>query len=263
MIAYAVNVTHLMRGLPVREQLRRVAAAGFTAFELLFPQRIDLDELIAAKDEFGLTMALFDLNYDDRYPRGHLSHPEADDLFFAQLSEAIALARRLGVKRLNALAGLAVPGMAKEQQKELVAQRLRQAAGVATSEGITLLIEALNIDDNPGYFLQHSRDGFDIVGAVGSPNVKFQYDVYHMQLMEGNLINTIREHIGQIGHIQVADVPSRTEPGTGEIDYPNVLRAIEAAGYHGYVGLEYRPSRPDVDPFAWLAPEKRARSLWP
>ncbi|HEY8449008.1 MAG TPA: TIM barrel protein [Bacillota bacterium] len=261
MIAYAVNVTHVYRDLPVAQQLQRVADNGFSAFELLFPQRIDVDELIAAKDRLGLKMVLFDLDFDAEHPRGYLAHPDAGDLFFARLNEAVSLARRLGVKMLNALVGLTVPGMSYQEQFDLVAQRLRQAAGTAEDEGITLLIEALNTYDNPGYFLRNSATGFAIVDAVGSPNVKFQYDVYHMQLMEGNLITTIREHIDKIGHIQIADVPGRHEPGTGEINYTNVLRAIEDAGYDGYVGLEYRPSSPDVDPFAWLPPAARRRVL--
>ena len=261
MIAYAVNVTHLFPDLPVTEQLQRVADAGFTAFELLFPQRINVDELVAAKERLGLQMALFDLDFDAEHPRGYLAHPDAGDLFFAKLDEAIRLARRLGVKRLNALVGLTVPGMSHVEQLDLVARRLRQAAGTVEAEGITLLIEALNTYDNPGYFLRHSADGFAIVDAVGSPNVKFQYDVYHMQIMEGNLISTIRQNVDKIGHIQIADVPGRHEPGTGEINFENVLRAIADAGYHGYVGLEYRASSPDVDPFAWLPPVARSRSL--
>ncbi len=261
MIAYDVNVSYLMPDLPVEERLRRVADAGFKHFEWLFPQRIDVDELVRQKDKYGLSMVLLDTEIDPANPRGHLSNPDAGEVFWNRLNEAIAIARKTGARRINVLCGLRLPEVERERQKEVIMSRLLHAAGLAEAEGIVLLIEALNHYDNPGYFLTSSKEGFDIVEAVNSPQVKFQYDIYHMQLMEGNLINTIRANLDKIGHIQLADAPGRLAPGTGEINFPNVLNAIQDAGYHGFVGLEYRPFPDGADPFAWLPAEVRGRTL--
>lgn len=261
MIAYSVNVSYLMPDLPTEERLRRVRDAGFKYFEWLFPQRIDLDELVRLKEEYGLTMVLLDTEVDAENPRGHLSNPDAGDAFLARLDEAFEIARLTGARLINTLCGLALPGIEREQQVETMVSRLRQVAGLAESEGITILIEALNHFDNPGYFVTNSKDGFEIVDAVESPNVRFQYDLYHMQLMEGNLINTIRQNLDKIGHMQLADVPGRLPPKDGEINFPNVLSAIEEAGYHGFVGLEYRSPPEFGNPFAWLPREFRRRTL--
>ena len=256
-----MNVSYLMPDLPTEERLRRVRDAGFEYFEWLFPQRIDVDELVRLKDEYGLTMVLLDTEVDAENPRGQLSNPYAGDAFFARLDEAVEIARFTGARLINALCGLSLPGVERERQVDTLISRLKRASVVAEAEGMTILIEALNHFDNPGYLVTNSKDGFQIVDAVGSPNVRFQYDLYHMQLMEGNLINTVRENLDKIGHMQLADVPGRLPPRDGEINFPNVLNAIEEAGYHGFVGLEYRSPPDRGDPFAWLPREARRRTL--
>ena len=261
MIAYSVNVSYLMPDLPTEERLRRVRDAGFKYFEWLFPQRIDVDELVRLKDEYGLTMVLLDTEVDAENPRGQLSNPDAGDAFFARLDEAVEIARITGARLINTLCGLSLPGVQRELQIETLISRLKQASSLAEAEGITLLVEALNHFDNPGYLITNSKDGFEVVEAVNSPNVRFQYDLYHMQLMEGNLINTIRDNLDKIGHMQLADVPGRLPPKDGEINFPNVLNAIEEADYHGFVGLEYRSPPDCADPFAWLPDESRRRVL--
>jgi len=260
MLAYAANISQLYRDRPLVERFQLVADAGFRAYELLFPQREDVGEVIALQRRHGLRLALFDLEVDPDHPRGLLSaHDESR--FRYRLDEALALARRLDCQRLNVLAGLRRPDLDEEAQTALVVERLRRAGDLAAVDGVMLTIEALNVYDAPGYFLGTSRKGLEIVRRVGRPNVLFQYDYYHMQIMEGNLIATVRENVGLIGHFQIADVPGRFEPGTGEINYRNVLQALDSAGYSGYVGLEHGISGPDVDPFAWLSREERARTL--
>jgi len=260
MIYYAANITQLFRELPLAERYRRVAEAGFAAYELLFPQRENLAEVLDLQQRYGLRLALFDLEVDEANPRGYLTSPDEAG-FFARLREAVDLARKLGCHRLNALVGLARSDLSQQAQVDLVVDRLRRAADQVAADGILLLVEALNVHDNPGYFLNTSSVGFRIVRDVDRPNVLFQYDVYHMQIMENNLIETIRRNVGLIGHVQIADVPGRHEPGTGEINYPNVLKALEEAGYDGYVGLEYTASSPDADPFAWLPRSERERRM--
>ncbi|MDQ3054782.1 MAG: TIM barrel protein, partial [Actinomycetota bacterium] len=142
---------------------------------------------------------------------------------------------------LNALAGKIPPSVSFAEARATAVENLKRAAPLAEDAGIVLMSEGLNSVQTPGYFLDTSTLGFEIVDEVNSPAVKFQYDVYHMQIMEGNLIDTIKANVVKIAHIQIADVPGRHEPGTGEINYPNVLKAIEDAGYDGYVAFEYVP----------------------
>lgn len=257
MLNYAVNISIIHADKPLRERLRLVAEAGFGGFEFWYPYQFDMAELARLKDEFGLTLALFDLEPDKDYPYGHIASPDAEATFLENARTSIVLAGRLGCRRLNVLCGQQEPALTHEQQMDLIIRRLRQVAGMAESEGVTLCAEGINRVDRPRVFLSYSRDGFDIVDAVGSPNVKYQYDLYHMQIMEGDLIRTIRANIAKIGHLQVADPPGRHEPGTGEINVANVFAAIEATGYNGWMSLEYDPSPGCADPFAWLPRSER------
>lgn len=260
MLYYAANISQLYPGLPLPERFERISAAGFGAYELLFPQRESLAEVERLHDHYKLDYALFDLEVDADYPRGNMSAID-DRPFFYRLDEALNLACKFGTKRLNALVGFKRPDLSDQAQVELIVERLTRAADIAKDDGVMLLIEALNSRDNPGYFVGTSKRGIEIVSAVNRPNVRFQYDVYHMQIMEGNLIETIQRELPWIGHVQIADVPGRHEPGTGEINFPNVLAALESAGFDGYVGLELVPSSPNADPFAWLSTEERGRRI--
>ena len=257
MLYYAANITLLFRDRPLAERYRRIAEAGFAAYELLFPLRERLSEALDLQQRYGLRLALFDLEVDAEDPLGCLTSPD-ERAFFHRLEEAIALAQRFDCHRLNALVGTSRSDLSREAQLDLITERLRRGADVAGKD-IMLTIEALNRFQHPSYFLHSSQLGVDIVRAVGRPNVRFQYDYYHMQINEGNLIDTVRQQIAAIGHVQIADVPGRHEPGTGEINYPNVLQALQQAGYDGYVGLEYVESSPQADPFAWLPLEERSR----
>jgi hydroxypyruvate isomerase len=138
-----------------------------------------------------------------------------------------------------------------------VRENLAWVADYAASAGLGVVVEALNGFENPRYLLTNTRDTLKLLNEVNRPNLKFQYDYYHMQRMEGNLIATVCEHIGHIGHIQIADSPDRHEPGTGEIHYAHVLAALEATGYQGYVGLEYNPSASSEESLAWLPRQYR------
>ncbi|MBX6772411.1 MAG: TIM barrel protein [Chloroflexi bacterium] len=260
-ICYEVNASYLPGPLPWDERLRRIADAGFTTVEILFPQRENLDQLEALLRRYGLRLALIDTEADPEYPRGHLAVPEAEERFWYRLDEAMAICRRLGARRINVLAGRRVPGTSREEQFEVAVRRLRAAGTRAADAGIMLLIEALNERDNPGYFITRSAEGIALIDAVGLPNVRFQHDFYHLQVMEGNLIETFRANVARIGHIQVADAPGRVMPGLGEINLVNVLRAVEESGYTGYIGLEYHPPPGHTDPFGWLPVEKRGRVL--
>jgi hydroxypyruvate isomerase len=261
MIRYAANLTMLFNEVPFLERFERAAAAGFRAVEFLFAHTADQDAMARAIETHGLELVLFDPEAGDfaAGDRGYLCDPRQRDRLMKTIEDAIATARRLGCRRLNVLAGNRVEGVPDEAMRRTVVENLRQAAPLARAAGITLLIEALNTWESPRYFLDHSRLGLDIVQEVGEPNVRFQYDAYHMQRMEGQLIDGLTKNLEWIGHVQIADVPGRHEPGTGEVNYGNVLAALDRAGYTGYVGLEYRPAGSTEDSLSWLPREARGR----
>jgi hydroxypyruvate isomerase len=261
MVRYSANLTMLFNEVPFLERFERAAAAGFHAVEFLFAHNVDQGGVARELERHGLELVLFDPEGGD-FPagdRGYLCDPGRRERLMKTVDDAIATARRLGCRRLNVLAGNRVEGVGDAELRRTVVENLRAAAPRARAAGITLLIEALNTWESPRYFLDRSRLGLEIVREVGEPNVRFQYDCYHMQRMEGQLIETLTANLEWIGHVQIADVPGRHEPGTGEINYTNVLGALEGAGYDGYVGLEYRPSAKTEDSLAWLPREARAR----
>jgi hydroxypyruvate isomerase len=261
-ICYEANATYLPSGeLTWEERLRRIAEAGFKTVEILFPQRQDLDELALLLTRYDLRLALIDTESDPEFPRGHLSSPEAEERFWYRLDEALSITRRLGARRINVLAGKRDPTIPRQKQLDVAIDRLRRAGPRAADQGVILLVEALNDHDNPGYFVSRAAEGIELTDAVGLPNVKYQHDFYHAQVMDGNLIETFRAIVGKIGHLQVGDAPGRQTPGLGEINLPNVLKAVEESSYRGYVGLEYRPPADGSDPFTWLPREKRGLIL--
>ena len=159
---------------------------------------------------------------------------------------------------MNALAGRWRAAEERAAQLERVRGNLRWVAETARAAGIFVQIEALNSWDNPGYLCTSSRDTLALIDSLGAPNVQFQYDIYHMQRMEGNIAAAIGAHIDRIGHIQFADSPGRNQPGTGELRFPYIFAAIIASGYRGVVSLEYNPLGSSEDSMAWLPPDRRA-----
>jgi hydroxypyruvate isomerase len=191
--------------------------------------------------------------------RGVLSDPDRHERFRANVPVALELARDLGCGKLNALVGLELAPEQREEQLALAQDNVGWAADRAAEQGAQVLIEAVNTFENGPYLLSTTRQAAAFVRAVGRPNVKLQYDAYHMQRMEGNLVATLREHIADIAHVQLADSPGRGEPGTGEINFTYVLAELEALGYDGYVGLEYNPTTAATeDSLGWLSvPDRR------
>jgi len=261
MMKFAANLSMLYTEVDVLDRFKKAADAGFTHVELLFPYHYDLDAIERALKEYGQTMVLFDTDAGDFAggERGYLCDPSKKDRFYESVKEAVAIAPRLGTTLLNALAGKPPTGVSYEEARDTCIENLKKAAPLCEDAGIILMSEGLNSIQTPGYFLDNSKLGFEIVDAVGSPAVKYQYDIYHMQMMEGNILDTIKANLAKIGHLQLADVPGRHEPGTGEINYPNVFKAIDAMGYTGYCGLEYVPTgdtEASID--AWLPRDQRA-----
>jgi hydroxypyruvate isomerase len=251
---FAANLSFLFTERPFFERFAAARTAGFAAVEFHFPYEHDRAALAEVVLTSGLEVVLFNLPAGDwaAGERGIACHPRRIAEFQDGVGLAIDHARLLGCTRLNCLAGIAPAGVAAEKARETLVENLRFAAAVTGRAGIRLLLEPLNTRDTPGFFVATSRAGRDIIDAVGSDNLRLQYDIYHAQVMEGDLARTLQENLPRIGHVQLADNPGRHEPGSGEINFPFLLRHLDRIGYDGWVGCEYKPGARTEDSFAWL-----------
>jgi len=234
----------LFKEVDFLDRFGRAAEAGFAAVEFWWPSGEDLGRVDAAVKDAGLQVALFNFDAGDMPggDRGLLSDPGRQQEFRDNVPVALELARSLGCPRLNALVGLELDEVDTAEQLELAADNVGWAADQAAGDGIEIMIEAVNTFENGPYLLATTNAAADFVERVGRDNVKLQYDAYHMQRMEGNVVATMRDRIGGIDHIQVADSPDRGEPGSGELNYRYIFAALGELPYDGWVGLEYKPS---------------------
>ncbi len=250
----------LFKDVDLTERFGRAAEAGFKAVEFWWPSGEDLDDVQAAIKDAGLEVPLFNFDAGDmpNGDRGQLSNPERQQEFRDNVPVALELARNLGCTRLNALVGLDLDDVDTDEQMELARENVAWAADQSAEHDIEVMIEAVNTFENGPYLLSTTKAAADFVQQVGRNNVKLQYDVYHMQRMEGNIVATLRERIDSISHIQVADSPDRGEPGSGELSYRYIFAALEDLSYDGWVGLEYGPTTESTeDSLAWLPQDKR------
>lgn len=253
---FSANLSIMFAEYDFMDRFERAAKAGFKAVEYMFPYPYEKVDLVDKLEQYGLTQVLMNLpagNWDAG-ERGIAVIPGRENEFRRGVDLAIDYAKALKVPLVNCLVGLTPKDVAPEQARASVVANLGYAAQVLATKGIKLLIEALNTNDIPGFYLSSTADVLALIEEVNHPNLFIQHDVYHMQVMEGNLTNTIRKNIGRIGHIQIADVPGRNEPGTGEINYTNLFRFIDEAGYGGFIGCEYRPFTRTEDGLGWVKP---------
>ncbi len=251
---FAANLTMLFNEVPFMDRFEAAAKAGFTAAEFLFPYAYDGEEIKARLQDNGLKLVLHNLpagNWDVG-ERGIACHPDRIAEFQLGVSSAIKSAQLLGVEQLNCLAGKVPAGVGAEQVRETLLENLRYAAQQFQSAGLRLLIEPINRFDIPGFYLNTTQQALDLIEASGSDNIFVQYDIYHAQRMEGELANTLSQHLPQIGHLQLADNPGRNEPGTGEINYSFLFRHLDAIGYAGWIGCEYKPKSDTLSGLGWL-----------
>ncbi len=224
----------------------------------------DLGDVERAVKDAGLGVALFNFDAGDmpNGDRGLVADPEREHRFRENVPVALELARSIGCRKLNMLAGHGIPGMEREEQLGLIRENMRFAADEAAPLGVEIMVEAVNTFENGPYLLWTTQQAVDFVRSVNRENVKIQHDFYHMQRMEGNLVANLREHFDHIGHVQIADSPGRGEPGTGEIHHPFILGELEKLGYDGYVGLEYNPTTETTEEsFGWLPKESRGKDV--
>ncbi len=253
---FAANLTMLFNEVDFLDRFAAAAGAGFRAVEYLFPYGYDKDELAEKLAEHGLSQVLHNLPAGDwaAGDRGLACLPGRVGEFQDGVGRAIDYARALGCPRVNCLAGIAPADADRDELRRTFVDNLRFAARELEQAGIVLLIEPINTRDIPGFYLNRSDQALTLIAEVGSANLKLQYDVYHMQIMEGDLAPTIERHLATIGHMQIADTPGRHEPGTGEINYGFLFDFIDASGYGGWIGCEYKPRTTTSDGLGWLAP---------
>jgi len=251
---FAANLTMLFGEVPFLARFAAARRAGFDAVEFVSPYEHPAAEVAAAARDAGVEVALFNLPAGDwaKGDRGMACDPARAAEFQTSLARALEYARALSCPRLHAMAGIRPPGVPEPALRAAYVASLRLAARALAAEGRTLLVEGINPRDMPGYYLRTSRQAFDLMDEVGAPNLHYLYDVYHMQIVEGDLAPTLEARLPRIGHVQIADTPGRHEPGTGEINFEFLLRHLDRIGYRGLVGCEYRPLGRTEDGLGWM-----------
>jgi hydroxypyruvate isomerase len=234
-LTYAVNVEMTFSRLPVLDRLRKVAEAGFTHYEFWQWKEKDIDAIAKLNAELHLHPTQFSAFWG-------ITNPSRREEFLKAVRGAVPVAKKLNVKKLCVVAGEETEGLSRDDQNRAVVEALKAGAEITSPEGITLILEPLNVlVDHPKQLVVKSEHAAQILKAVDSPYVKMLFDVYHQQISEGNLTGNIRKYKDLIGYYQIADHPGRHEPGTGEIHYARVLRTIHDVGYKGAIGLEMSP----------------------
>ncbi|MEJ8840448.1 hydroxypyruvate isomerase [Ramlibacter sp. AN1133] len=251
---FAANLSMLFTELPFLDRFAAARSAGFRAVEYLFPYEFPKEEVAARLRGEGLKQVLHNLPAGDwaAGERGIACHPNRVDEFRAGVDRAILYANALDCGQLNCLAGKLPAGVTREQAQATLVANLHHAAGRLREAGIRLLVEPINSYDIPGFFLTRTEQAIALIEEVASDNLFVQYDIYHAQRMEGELAATLQRHLPRIGHIQLADNPGRNEPGTGEINFAWLLRHLDALGWKGYIGCEYRPRTTTLEGLGWM-----------
>jgi hydroxypyruvate isomerase len=251
---FAANLSMLYTEHPFIQRFAAAAADGFKAVEYVSPYEETPEAVAAELKKNGLTQALFNLPAGDwaAGERGIACLPDRVAEFEVSVDTALGYARALDCHKLNCLAGIAPKDVAPDILEETLVKNLRYAATRLADEGVTLVFEPINTRDIPGYYLTNTDHAERIIGRVNHPNLLIQYDFYHMQIMQGDIVRTFERLQNFIGHVQVADNPGRHEPGTGEINHDFIFKRLDALGYDGWVGCEYRPAGDTSQGLGWL-----------
>lgn len=253
---FCANLTMLYNEHPFLDRFVDAAKAGFRGVEYLFPYDYDAHQIAEKLARHKLTQVLHNLPAGDwaNGERGIGCHPDRVGEFRDGVGKAIEYAMVLGCKQVNCLAGIAPAAVPQEKLRATFVANLKFAAAKLKQADIKLLIEPINTRDVPGFYLTHTAQALDLIKEVGSNNLFLQYDIYHMQVMEGDLATTIEKNLDLIPHMQLADNPGRHEPGTGEINFPFLFTLIDRLGYHGWIGCEYKPLTTTDAGIGWVKP---------
>jgi len=253
---FCANLSMLYGEVDFLARFQAATEDGFQGVEYLFPYDYGIDELADRLEKNGLTQVLHNLPAGDwgAGERGIAVLPDRVGEFQDGVGRAIEYAAALGCKQVNCLAGISPQGVDSDTVRETLVANLGFAAEKLAGAGIRLLVEAINTRDIPGFYVCGTQQTLDLIDATGSENIAVQYDIYHMQIMEGDLAPTIEANLDRIAHLQLADNPGRHEPGTGEINYPFLFEYIDRIGYQGWIGCEYKPRATTREGLGWLKP---------
>lgn len=254
MAKFSANLTMLFNEVDFLDRFRAAARAGFRAVEYVSPYEFypgDISDRLKAN---RLKQVLFNLPVGkwNAGERGIAIFADRREEFRDGVATAIRYAKALECPQVNCLAGIVPANCDAAQLRETLIENLRYASGELGRAGIRLLVEPINTRDMPGFFLNTTAQALDLIRDVAQPNLFVQYDVYHMHIMEGDTLGTLTRNLAHIKHVQIADHPGRHEPGTGEIAYPDILRHLDAIGYDGWIGAEYKPKAATTDGLGWM-----------
>ena len=251
---FAANLSMLFTEVDFLDRFAAAANAGFSGVEYLFPYDYPAEQIKAQLDANKLQQVLFNLPAGDwaKGERGIACDPSRVEEFRAGVDQAIAYAEVLGNTQINCLAGIRPQGHDCATVRQTFVDNLKYAASKLEAAGIRLVMEMINTRDIPGFYLNNTQQALEIREAVGSANLYLQYDIYHMQIMEGDLARTVESNLAVINHVQLADNPGRNEPGTGEINYRFLFEHLDRIGYQGWVGCEYKPKTTTAAGLGWL-----------
>jgi hydroxypyruvate isomerase len=253
---FAANLSFLYQDLPFLDRIGQAARDGFGAVEYVSPYEFDAAEIAAALKAAGIEQALFNMPAGNWAggERGIGCLPDRVEEFRSGVATTIAYAHALNCRTVNCLAGLAPAGSDPAELDRVFIDNLNYAAPRLADAGIDLVIEPINRRDMPAFHLSTTDHAERIMAGVASPNLKIQYDFYHMQIMQGDLVPTFERLQHRIGHVQIADNPGRNEPGTGEINYPFIFGVLDRLRYAGWVGCEYKPAAGTTSGLGWMKP---------
>ncbi|HXW42043.1 MAG TPA: TIM barrel protein [Xanthobacteraceae bacterium] len=245
---FAANLGYLFTDRPPLQRFGAAAAAGFAAVELQFPYELAPAAVRAELARYSLTQLGINTPPSPEFGLAALPGRERD--FAAGFTRALDYVTAIGGTAIHCMAGV-VPVNARPAAEQVFVANISRAAAAAAAADVTLLIEAINPRDRPGYFVSHIEHAADLVGRIDAPNVRLQFDFYHAQIVGGDLIRRFEKYLPAIGHVQIAAVPTRGEPDEGEINYPAVFAALDRLGYGGWIGCEYKPRGRTEDGLGW------------
>lgn len=261
---FAANLSLMYTEVPFLDRFAAAARDGFRAVEFLFPYAYEPAQLAALLGAHGLQLVLFNAppggtdlasmaSAWDQQARGTAALPGHEDAFRAGVQTALRYAQALDCPRIHVMSGIVPPGIERESLKDVAVNNLRWAAAEAARVGRDILIEPINLRDMPRYFLNRQDHAHELLDAVQAPNLKVQMDLYHCQIVEGDVATKLRRYLptGRVAHIQIAGVPGRHEPDQGELNYPYLFDTLDELGYTGWVGCEYRPAAGTSQGLGW------------
>ena len=254
MLRFAMNLTMLFTEVPLLKRFELAAQAGAHEIEILFPYEYDPAQVSAQLKKHSLTQVLFNLPAGDwaAGERGIAANPAKVAEFRAGVQTALEWAAVLQVPTLNCLAGLALQDVDAAEQRRVLVENIRYAAAVCADKQVRLVVEGINHLDMKGFNLNTAAQVLAVLDEVAHPNALLQYDLFHACREGEDIPAVLKANINRIGHIQIADVPGRHQPGTGTMDYPALFRLLEQLGYQGAIGLEYIPQPNTSESLSWL-----------